>query len=57
MSQELLHGLSLFSLQVLVTRLTERGFLFLLSSVQMATPTGMTGVLGNYMVKIDETEK
>ena len=30
-----------FCLQVLVTPLTERGFLILLSSVQMATPTGM----------------
>lgn len=32
----------LFFLQVLVIPLTERGFLFLLSSVQMATPTGKT---------------
>ncbi len=32
----------LFSSQVLVTPLMERGFLLLLSSVQMATPTGMT---------------
>lgn len=32
----------IFCLQVLVTPLTERGFLILLSSVQMATPTGMT---------------
>lgn len=30
------------SLQVLVTPLTDRGFLFLLSSVQMTTPAGKT---------------
>lgn len=34
--------MSVFSVQVLVTALTDRGFLFLLSSVQMATPPGKT---------------
>lgn len=44
-SEELLNDGSLFSPQVLVTRLTEKGFLLLLSSVQMATTTGMTGTM------------
>lgn len=34
-------------LQVLVTPLVDKGFLFLLSSVQMATPTGEYGVISH----------
>lgn len=38
--QEVLSTSCLLSLQVIVTPLIDKGFLFLLSSVQMATPTG-----------------